>query len=205
MRPKAPIFAATRGYTKGLWEVTMACWKEDPSDRPTVDYVLAALKSAAVDWKPKHGALADDWSPTLAEELDSPITSEYESEPTTTTSASLDTFQPPVIKSLAPTALCHLEPPATLDSRTLYPSSDISKTAPSVSPTTEGVESQRTSGTRLTPDEELDRLLVRAKSPLREDEAQEVVDALGKVSICSLYPRVSLSKADDRCCSPNSK
>jgi len=181
VRPKEPIFAATRGYTRELWEMTMSCWKEDPSDRPTVDCVLAALKSVAGVWKPKHGALAvlsprNDWSPTLAEESDSAIASEHESEPPTTP-ASLDTFQLPVIKPLVPT-----EPPATVDSRTPYPPSDTAKTVPSASSTAAGTHSQRTSVTRLTPDETLDRLLVRAKSPLGEDAVQKLVDALEKVS-----------------------
>jgi len=144
------------------------------------------LKSAAGEWKPKYGALAissprDDWNPTLTEESDSPVASEHESDPPTTP-ASLDTLQQPVIKPLAPTALYHPEPPATVDSRTPYNPSDTAKTAPSASSTTAGAQSQRTSVTRLTPDETLDRLLVRAKSPLGEDAVQKLVDALEKVS-----------------------
>ena len=188
VRPTAPIFAATRGYTRELWELTMSCWKEDPSDRPTVDYVLTTLKSATGDWKPKRGALStlsprDEWSTTLAEGSDS---SEPEIEPPATISASLDTFQPPVIKPLTPSVPCHPEPPATVDSRTPHPSSDTAKTTPNASPTTRGVQSQRNSSARLTPDEMLDRLLVRTKSPLGEDGAQKVVDTLEKVR--SGYP-----------------
>lgn len=182
VRPEAPTFAATRGYTTGLWEVTTSCWQEGPSDRPTVDYVLTALKSAAGGWKPKHGALAilspqDDQSTTPAEEQDSPIASEHQSEPPTTTSVSLDTFQPPV-----PTVPYHPERSATVDSRILRPSNDTAKTSPNTSPTAASIHSQRASSTRPTPDEILDRLSVRAKSPLEEGEAQKVVDALEKVS-----------------------
>ena len=54
MRPKVPDFATTRGYTKELWEMTTTCWKEDPTKRPTVDYVLGVLKDAAEQWKPNR-------------------------------------------------------------------------------------------------------------------------------------------------------
>jgi len=115
----------------------MSCWKGDPSDRPTVDYVLAALQSAAGEWKPKPGALVtlsprDDWSPTLRERSNPPSVSEHEIE------------------------------------------------APSAVPTTTGVQSQRTPGTPLTPDEMLDRILVRAKSPLGKDDAQKAVETLSR-------------------------
>lgn len=119
-RPKAPIFATTRGYTKELWEITISCWKEDPRERPTVDYVLVVLKNAAEEWKPKHGALValspqDDWSPTLTGESDSltapehenrPITPEHEDGPVTAAtaaSASLTSLRPPVTETPAPT------------------------------------------------------------------------------------------------------
>ena len=108
VRPKAPIFVATRGYTKELWEVTTSCWKEDPSERPTVDHVLAALRSAAEQWKPRHGELVtlppqDNWSPTLTEKSDPPTIPEYENEPVTvTTSALLTSLQPPVVETPIP-------------------------------------------------------------------------------------------------------
>jgi len=165
----------TRGYTTELWEMTMSCWKEDPSDRPSVDHVLSVLKSVAGEWRPRYGSLdilspQNDSSPTLAEESDSPIASEHVNE-TPTTPAPLNTFQPPAIKPLA----------AIVDSRASHPPSDTSKITSSTSPTTAGAQSQRTSVTR-TPDETLDRLLVRAKSPLGEDDVQKLVDALEKVS-----------------------
>jgi len=76
LRPRAPVFAATRGYTEKLWEMTTSCWKEDPSDRPTVDYVLALLADAAEQWEPKHEAFPpfspqDDRNTAFAEESDS--------------------------------------------------------------------------------------------------------------------------------------
>ena len=51
MRPKKPMFDDTRGYTEELWELTTSCWKNDPSDRPTVDHVLDILRSAARRWE----------------------------------------------------------------------------------------------------------------------------------------------------------
>ena len=53
-RPQEPIFDTTRGYTRELWEMTTSCWKEDPSGRPTADYVLGVLRSAAEQWESKH-------------------------------------------------------------------------------------------------------------------------------------------------------
>ena len=87
VRPKKPIFAITRGYTEELWEMTTACWEEDPAKRPPVDHVLGMLRSAAGQWKPKYGELAaqDDWSPTSPTEGSD---LENESEPFTPTSAS---------------------------------------------------------------------------------------------------------------------
>jgi len=55
VRPGKPTFDTTRGYTKELWEMTTSCWKEDAGDRPTVDYVLDALRSAAGQWESNHG------------------------------------------------------------------------------------------------------------------------------------------------------
>ena len=87
VRPGKPIFAITRGYTEDLWEMTTCCWKQDPTGRPIVDYILGALEVAAEQWKPRHGGLSalsphDDWSPTLfGEESDSPTDSEPENEP----------------------------------------------------------------------------------------------------------------------------
>jgi len=111
VRPKAPIFVATRGYTEELWEMTTSCWKEDPSERPTVDYVLAALSSAAEQWKPKHGALLalplqGDWSPTLTENVDPPTLPEHENEPVAiTTPPSPIPSQPPVIETRVPASV----------------------------------------------------------------------------------------------------
>ena len=54
VRPKAPVFATTRGYTEELWRMTTICWEEDPNRRPTVDHVLGVLRSAAEKWKSRH-------------------------------------------------------------------------------------------------------------------------------------------------------
>ena len=115
VRPKIPIFAATRGYTKEVWEMTISCWREDPSERPTVDYVLVALSSAAEEWKPKYGALLalppqDDWSPTLTEKSDPPTVPEHENEPVAiTTPPSPTPPQPPITEAPVP-ALAPLAP-----------------------------------------------------------------------------------------------
>jgi len=208
-RPKKPIFDTTRGYTEELWEMTTSCWKEDPTDRPAVDSVLVALKNAAGQWESEDGALdilspRDDCSPTLAEESGSPTVFYHAGEPPAAP-PSPDTFQPPAIKPLASTTINHPEPPATVDLRTPYPPSDPAKTVPSANPTTAGAPTQRTSNTRLTPDETLDRHVVRGKSPVREDAVQKSVDALEEVSRGALYPRVGLPKANDRCCGPDSR
>ena len=68
-RPKKPIFVITRGYTEELWGMTESCWKQDPDERPAVDYVLDTLSRAAEEWKPRGGELSapspvDDWSST---------------------------------------------------------------------------------------------------------------------------------------------
>ncbi|KAF9654244.1 kinase-like protein [Thelephora ganbajun] len=107
VRPKKPIFAITRGYTEELWAMTTSCWEENPTERPTVDYVLEALKMAAEQWKPKHGGLSilspsDDWSPTpSAEDSDS---SESEDEPfMANVSPSLNPPQPHIVETPVPT------------------------------------------------------------------------------------------------------
>jgi hypothetical protein len=110
-RPEKPNFIITRGYTKELWEMTESCWKQDPDERPTVDYVLGTLRRAAEEWKPRGGELSvaspvDDWSLTpLAEGRDSPTVPEHENDPITTTPApfSFVSPQPPVIKTPVPT------------------------------------------------------------------------------------------------------
>ena len=69
-RPVKPTFDTTRGYTEELWEMTTSCWKDDPRDRPTVDYVLDLLGSAAEQWESEYGWIdspspEDDRSSTL--------------------------------------------------------------------------------------------------------------------------------------------
>ena len=96
MRPKKPIFIITRGYTKELWEMTTSCWEEDPAKRPSVEYILDVLSSAAERWEPKCGELAtqDD-----TEESDS----EHEDEPDiTSASTTINSPRPPVIEAPPP-------------------------------------------------------------------------------------------------------
>jgi len=131
VRPKAPVFVATRGYTKGLWEMTTLCWKENPGDRPTVDHLLDVLRSAAEQWKPKDGALAA-LSPALMEKSDS------------------------------------------------------------------GAQPDR--------DETVDRILDRAKSPLGEAEALEVIETLETVSRQRSPPTCRCIRlASNRCWNPTTK
>ena len=119
VRPKAPIFALTRGYTTELWEVTTSCWKVDPSERPTVDYVLAALRSSAEQRQPQHGEISpmDNRSHALLiERSDSPIVSEHENKPATiTVTAPLHSTRPPIIRTPVPLARTN---PHSIRSRT---------------------------------------------------------------------------------------
>ena len=105
--PKEPVFAATRGYTKELWQLSTSCWRMDPNERPTVDHVLATLRSAAGQWKPKQGEYVasvspwDGWS-SLMEESDSPTVPKYEE--TITAFSSHHLPRPPVIRTPTPLA-----------------------------------------------------------------------------------------------------
>lgn len=111
--PKEPDFAVTRGYTKELWQLSTSCWRMDPSERPAVDRVLATLKSATGQWKPKQGETVasvspwDGWS-SLMEESDLPTVPKYEDEPVTiatiTTFSSPSFPRPPVIRTPTPLA-----------------------------------------------------------------------------------------------------
>jgi len=91
-RPEKPTSDATRGYTEELWELTTSCWKEDPSDRPTVDHVLDTPMSAARQWEsedidtpsPRDGRS----STPFTEGPESPTVSEHKNELATTASAS---------------------------------------------------------------------------------------------------------------------
>ena len=92
-RQKKPIFVITRGYTEELWEMTTSCWEEDPTKRPTVDYVLGVLSSAAERWEPKCGGFSTQY---YTEESDS----EHEDEPDITNAST--TVNPPTSKELMP-------------------------------------------------------------------------------------------------------
>ncbi|KAF9787032.1 kinase-like domain-containing protein [Thelephora terrestris] len=85
-RPQKPIFVITRGYTEDLWEITTRCWDEKPLERPIVDDLLKALKSAAKQWKPTLSfSPQDDLSPTLyADEFNLCTPSEHEDGDATT-------------------------------------------------------------------------------------------------------------------------
>ena len=122
VRPKAPIFALTRGYTTELWEVTTSCWKVDPSERPTVDYVLAALRSSAEQRQPQHGEISalspmnDRSQALLIERSDSPIVPEHEDKPATiTVTTPLHSPRPPIIRTPVPLARTN---PHSIRSRT---------------------------------------------------------------------------------------
>ncbi|KAF9647362.1 kinase-like protein [Thelephora ganbajun] len=52
-RPSKPAFAISRGYTEGLWDLTIACWRQDPAERPTITNILGSLGNAALQWKSK--------------------------------------------------------------------------------------------------------------------------------------------------------
>ena len=243
VRPKKPDFATTRGYTKELWQMTMCCWEEDPSSRPTVDHVLDALRNAVEYREFKQEEVPglsswDDWSPTLMEESDQSTDREHEDEPATTAaSVLLKSPQPPVIKTPlpAPTPLTLTPIPSVLAPSTakdkVLPrsnstnSKEVVKSVP-VSPPRLGEEHKQTpatskkegtkedelltptwtkrenrpalpvpslsggtlqtapnpSGPRPTPDEVIDRLLDRVKTPLGEGEARKVVEVAEKVS-----------------------
>jgi len=67
------------------------------------------------------------------------------------------------------------------------------------------ISSNNRPGAQPTPDETVDRILERAKSPLELREAKKLVEALEKVSRApsTIYRRTQ--PAGDRCCSPISK
>jgi len=48
MRPPIPNFAISRGYTKELWELTTACWKQDPTERPSIGDLVRRLGDAVL-------------------------------------------------------------------------------------------------------------------------------------------------------------
>jgi hypothetical protein len=85
-RPQKPIFVITRGYTEDLWEITTRCWDEKPLERPIVDDLLKALKSAAKQWEPTLSFSPQDvLSPTLyADEFNLCTPSEHEDGDATT-------------------------------------------------------------------------------------------------------------------------
>ena len=133
-RPEKPDFDTTRGYTKELWEMTTYCWKEDPSDRPTVDYVLGVLKNAAGQWGSENGEVgtqsprADQSSTPLTERSDLPTILEHENETATTASTSPKYLQSPVIETRVPDLV-----PLSLVPTPPVPSPSTTKETPSAS------------------------------------------------------------------------
>jgi len=65
---------------------------------------------------------------------------------------------------------------------TPHSSRNIPQTISNTGPSTPGVQPRNASVPQPTPDEVVDRLLDRAKSPLEEGEVRKVVEALEKVS-----------------------
>jgi len=82
---------------------------------------------------------------------------------------------------------------------------NVSLATPNTGPNASGVQPHNTSGS-LTPEETVERLLERVKSPLGETDLRKVVEALEKASGRHLLPSCQYIKpADYRCCSPSSK
>ena len=91
-------------------------------------------------------------------------------------------------------------------SPTRHRSNSIPQTTSNTKLRGSGVEPQTTSGPRPTPDEVVDRILLRAKSPLGEDEARKIVEALEKVSRDRLPPNDWCFQPENhRCWSPTAK
>lgn len=59
---------------------------------------------------------------------------------------------------------------------------------------------------RLTPDEVVERILTRVKSPLGEGEVRTLIETLEKVSRTDLPPmNRRIQPVDNRCCNPTTK
>ena len=65
---------------------------------------------------------------------------------------------------------------------TPHNSNSVSQTTSGTGPSTLDVQPQSISGTRVTPDD-VDRLVLKAKSPLGEGEVRKAVETLGEVSV----------------------
>jgi len=86
------------------------------------------------------------------------------------------------------------------NSHTPHHSSNIPQATPSAKLSTSGAQPQNTSDSRFSLDDTVDRILVKAKSPLKEDEVRLLVEALEKVSNKYLLPTARcIQPADDRC------
>ena len=51
-RPKRPQGVEGGGFTDDTWGALERCWKPEPSDRPSIDYVLQSLEKASKSWVP---------------------------------------------------------------------------------------------------------------------------------------------------------
>jgi len=92
----------------------------------------------------------------------------------------------------------------TNNSRAPHHSSNIPQATPSAKLSTSGAQPQNTFDSRLTIDDTVDRILVKAKSPLKEGEVRLLVEALEKVSNKYLLPTARcIQPADDRYWSPD--
>ena len=108
-RPEKPNFILTRGYTEELWDLTVSCWNERFTDRPSVDYVLERLKVAAERWEPPNGDNPPlfpegDWNQPPSAESDSPTPSEREDQYAIATGVSDPPPNPPVTETPVPAA-----------------------------------------------------------------------------------------------------
>ena len=51
-RPEKPEGLGGRWFTDKVWDLVQCCWKQEPSDRPTANYVLECLQVASDSWTP---------------------------------------------------------------------------------------------------------------------------------------------------------
>ena len=80
----------------------------------------------------------------------------------------------------------------TNNSSTQHRSGGIPQTASGAKLSTPGAQPENTPSTRSTPDEVVNQILIRAKSPLVEEDARKLAEILEKVSR-NTYPWISIS------------
>jgi len=79
------------------------------------------------------------------------------------------------------------------NSPTTHRPRNVSLATPNAGSSASGVQPHNASGSRTTPEDVVDRLLERAKSPLEEIELRKVVETLEKVGGVHFYHRGSVS------------